>query len=522
MIKKTISGEKATAARMEAAQMLYGPVSSTLGPKGKNVIINPYQGMARSTKDGVTVAGEIESADPFVNGAIKIIRQVAMKTVEDAGDGTTTATILVYHIINEIQERLSKGENILEIRAEIQADLQQAVAQIRSIAIPLITEEGFNIEKLKQIATTSANNDEGIGELFAQAYKIIGPTGTVILNRTERPETYIEASSGMRQERGYESKEFSTAPEKCDYDTPVFFVTDKYLTSQKELMKIVSYTHENNLPLIIICLDIKGEALTFLNANKLQKNLRVTAVTFPQYWRPDFKEVIEDIAIYTGATFCTDANGYNIDNITAEQVPGLLGSAVSFISTPKDCIIVAGSHTDEAIIKRLGEIKAKITPEEGASVKERLLSRGSSLSGGVATLYAGGQTAAERGETADRCDDAILAVRSALEEGYIPGAGKVYLMCAKALKDGIIARSLPSIINKICENADIDAKPIIEQMSLSENPNYGYNAKTDKLEDLVIAGVLDSAKVARVALENAVSVALLFLNNDYLVGEFKD
>ena len=269
-------------------------------------------------------------------------------------------------------------------------------------------------------------------------------------------------------------------------------------------------------------MDIKGEALAFLNTNRKQEDVRVCAITCPQYWKPSWKDVIEDIAIYTGARFCTESNGFNIDNIADEDIPNLLGSAQSFSSTPTESIIVEGNHDREEVIKRIMAIKAKINQENAQSENEDLISRGSKLSGGVATLFAGGQTPGERGETADRCDDAILAVRSALEEGYLPGAGKVYLMAALALNDGVIARSLPSIINQICINADIDPKDIVHQMEITQDNNIGYNAKTGVMEDLVVAGILDSAKVVRVALENAVSVALLFLNNDYLIGSFED
>ena len=522
-MKQTIYGNDARQAFLQAANELSSPVKLTLGPKGKNVTIGSLGDMAYSTKDGVTVARATESNDPFVNSCIQIIRQAASKTVSDAGDGTTTSTILACSLINEINLSLISGQDISSIKQELKQGLIQCVEIINKSAQPLVKDGVLAIEKLQQIATISANNDEKIGNLFRDAYQIIGSTGTVLLDESKKSETYIEAVKGMQQNRGYISPYFVTSPEKCEYNNPVYFVTDKNLTQQKDIMPIADYCHVNERPLIIFCVDINSDALGCLNVNRIKAGLQVCAITIP-VWLKNSKEILRDIAFYTNATFCTEDNGFNIDNIaTPEDVEKLLGESERFTATPKDCVIIGGAGTKDhtAINNRIAQIDAQINPDISDYDREQLQARKSKLNGGVAILYAGGTTDVERKETLARCEDAVLAVRSALEEGYCPGGGKIYLVCAQVLGNCILSFALQSIITQICLNADEAPDNIIKAINASHEANFGYNAKTDTLEDLCEAGVVDSAKVVRVALENAVSIALSFLNTDCIIVEYK-
>ncbi len=516
-MKQIVYGNQARQKFLEAANELCNPVKLTLGPKGKNVIISPLGVMAYATKDGISVAGNIESKDPFVNAGIQIIRQASRKTVEDAGDGTSTACILAHALITGVNDKLIEGVEVADIKAALLADHKTCNQIIKETAHPLVTDGVLDIEKLKQIATISANNDEAIGQLFAEAYEVIGLTGTVLLEESKKSETYVDAVKGMKQDRGYVSPYFATHPEKCEFENPVFFVTDKNITQQKDIQKIVEFCFASKRPLVIFSAEINGEALGFLNLNKIKSDLQVCAVTIPAWMRAN-KDILKDIATYTGATFCSEDNGFNIDNITPAAIPTILGTAQKFTCSPKDSIIIGGYGQEEEITKRITEIDAKISPELADRDREELQARKSKLNGGVAILYAGGATEVERHETLARCEDSVLAVRSALEEGYVPGGGKVYLLCSQALKDGILSEALLSIITQICLNADVMPMIIIEPLKNSET-NQGYNAKSGKIEDLCKSGVVDSAKVIRVALENAMSIALAFLNTDCLIVE---
>lgn len=514
MIKTQILGNEAREKFIEGAKMLFTPVAITLGPKGKNVVISERNAPAKSTKDGVTVAGEIESDDAFINAAIKVIRQAASKTVEDAGDGTTTATVLAYNIILELNSRL-KAESSLDLKRKLKEELSVCVEYLKSLSTSLSSP--LDIEKIQQIASLSANNDDTIGVLFKEAYEVIGKDGIVLLDISRKSETYMEATKGMRHERGYISPYFATSPEQCNFERPAYFITDKKLSQQKDLLTICAYCHEAKLPLVIMCTDISGEAIAFLNKNKLSNGLVVTAVTFPE-WLKGSKDVLKDIAAFTGAHFCSEDNGFDIDNIVANEIPKLLGSSEKFTSTPKDCIIIEGDGSHDEINLRVNEINSKISPEISPAEQEVLLSRKSKFAGGIAILYAGGQTDIERTETLDRCDDAVRAVRSAFEEGYLPGGGKSFLLCTNKLShDAILKNPLMSVTKQICLNADIPYTSIIDKMTATDL-REGYNVKTDVWEDLFEAGVVDSTKVVRSALENAVSIALAFLNTDCIVA----
>jgi len=525
-MKKTVYGQKARDYFLEAARQLAEPVKITLGPNGKNVMISEQGEMAYTTKDGVTVARSIESADPFVNAAIQVIRQASMKTVDDAGDGTTTATILCEDLLEEINWHLSKGATAVNLKHQLQQELKQCVADIKHNAIPIKTAALFDINKVQQVATISANNDEFIGDLFKQAYDTIGPNGTVMWEESKKTESYVEAYPGMKIDHGWASSLFSNGQKNnkdiCEYMDPYIFVTDKNITQTKDIAKIVTYAFDAKKPLIIFCGNIEGQALASLNLNRRNIQLPVCAVTIPNYTK-GYVDVLKDIAIYTGASFFSENEGKNIDNITPSDIESILGSADFLNATAKDALILGGHGDTNLIDQRITQINTLVKPENGPWEKEFLQARISKLQGGIAYIYAGGTTEVERRETLDRIEDAVLAVRSAIEEGYLPGGGRVYYLLSGGPLE-ILKKPLQSIFLQLCENSGYNSDFVLKQIKEKGEGkmNIGLNAKTGEIEDLCIAGVVDSAKVARVALENAVSIALAFLNTDCIVAYHKD
>lgn len=515
-MKKIITGKEARLKFLTAAQLLCLPVAATLGPKGKNVIISPMGMNASSTKDGVTVAGEIESEDPFINAAIKIIRQVAKKTEEDAGDGTTTATILASSLIEEISKEESGNE--LEIKEQLISELQVCISAIKKAAYLLKTGDENDIQKISQVAAISANNDDAIGKLFAEAYKIIGISGIVMLKESKEAETYIEPVKGMHIERGFISPYFVNADGSCQFTNPFIFVTDKNVSKQKDIEKIAAFCHTQKVPLVIIAADVTGEALGFLNMNVINNQLKVCAFTIPN-WQRNHKEILKDIAIYTGSKYCSEDNGFNLDNIELKNIQEILGESQQISCKEKSTIIIGGGGDQKEISKRIELLNSQITADTDDWNKEHLKMRISKLSGGIAILHAGGVVEADRKETMDRCEDAILAVRSAIEEGYLPGGGKIYYDLSNLIGNSILNRALKSIVIQLCKNSGIDYdSDLIIKMDKSEI-NFGLNAKTNVFEDLCAAGVVDSAKVLRVAIENAVSIALIYLSTEVIVAE---
>jgi chaperonin GroEL len=528
-MKQTIYGKEARLKLLEATKQLSDPVKITLGPKGKNVIISPLHHMSYSTKDGVTVAGEVESEDPFVNAGIKLFRQAARKTVYEAGDGTTTSTVLSNAIINELNNALNNGKSIIDLKAQMQEDLAACVSHIKALATPIVRKgnmigtgkvvEAFDIEKIKQVATISANNDEFIGQLFADSYQVIGVNGTVLLEESPKTETYIEATAGMRNDRGFAHPDMANLDNGlCTYYDPLIWVTDKNITQNKEILPLLDASIKAKRPLLIFCAEMAGEAAATVVRNVKSKAIVCAVVQFPN-WLKDNKELLRDVAIFTGSVFCSEDDGFNLDNITPENILPLLGTCEQFRATDKESIIIGANGDAELIKKRVELINSKITEGLSDYDMEQLQARKSKLTGGIAMFYAGGKTEAERTSTLSRCEDAILAVRSAIQEGYLPGGGKVYLMCALKLSDTPLARSLKAIIEQICANAEIPASFVIDQLEIADEDNWGFNAKTGEFEDLCKSGIVDSAKVVRVALENAVSIGLVFLNTDCLIVE---
>lgn len=523
-MKKLIFGDEAREKMLAGAEMLYKPVACTMGPKGKTVIISNLLDRGRYTKDGVTVANEIECADDqFVNAAIKIFREAANKTVKDAGDGTTTSTVLLYNLINEVNRRMKSGQNIVDLKKQLVEELALCVEEIKKIAVPLVVDGKPDIKKISQLATTSANGDTFIGGMIAEAYEKVGP-GVAISVRETQKQTYLETVAGMRLDVGYASQYFANIPNTigCAYAAPLVFVTDKAITKNGDMMKFLDYAHEAKLPLIIFCTDIAGEALGTLNAN-IPKGLEVCAVSLSLGIRGT-RDVLKDIATFTGAKFCSAETGYNLDNISDKEAPEYLGSLVKFECTDEFSILAGPGGTPEAISARVAEITEKINPDISDYEREELLSRKSKLTGGFAVLNIGGKTPGEVKELRDRCDDAVLAVRSAIEEGYVPGCGKAYLhaFVEMPVHDPILGSALVSITKQVCSNGDYKDIELIVSSMCKGPAHSGFNASTGKMEDLIEAGVIDSAKVSISALQNAVSTALAFLNTECISAEFKD
>lgn len=523
-MKKIAYGEEARNYMLKGIERLFKPVAATLGPKGKTVIISNLLDWGCYTKDGVTVANEIEDADPFVNACIKIFRQAANKTVKDAGDGTTTSTVLLYNLINEVNRRLKAGENIVDLKKQLETELNLCVQQIKKIASPIVDKAGKpNIDKIRQLALTSANGDERVASMIAEAYEKVGAGAQISVRETQKP-TYLDTVSGMRLEHGFASPYFANVEGRlaCSYKDALVFVTDKGIYKNTDIMKFLDYAHSSGLPLIIFCTDIAGEALGTLNSNIAEAGLKVCAISISLGVRGT-RDILKDIAVFTGAKFCSTEVGYNLDNISDPEIPGYLGTIKKFESTDEFTIIAGGSGSQEAITARVAEIQEKITPDLSDYDKDMYLSRKSKLTGGFAIMYIGGKTPGEVKELKDRCDDAVLAVRSAIEEGYVPGCGKAYLLAGKKLSVGsILLPALVSITAQVCKNGNIEnVGEIINEMAATP-VRRGYNARTGKMEDLIKAGVIDSAKVSISALENAVSTALAFLNTECISAQFKD
>jgi chaperonin GroEL len=527
MQKKIIYKDDARKAFLQASRELAMPIRLTLGPNGRNVIINTINSMSYSTKDGVTVAGEIEHPDPFINACIKIIRQAARKTVEEAGDGTSSSSIMANAIIEELYKAILLGSSVYELKDKLKAELEEAVSIIKRNATPIMVDGEIDINKIKQIATISANNDEFIGGLFETAYKTIGSHGVILLNESSDSETSIEAVKGMKLDRGISNPNFANLQSGgCVFSDPLIFVTDKTITQQKEIIKIVDYAFTKQRPLVIFCSDINGEALGFINTNIKNNALKFAAVTFPN-WLKFSKDILKDIAIYTNSAFCTEDDGYNIDNIGSAKLPTLLGTANKFQATAKDCLIIDGAGNQDEIQKRAEFISALRSKDLSDYDNEQILARKSRLLGGIAILRTGGQTEVERRETLARCEDAILAVRSAIEEGYLPGGGTMHsfisIILSKYHNSSILAKALLSIPQQILDNGNLseDAKVGILNKLLDEDAIFeiGYNAKTDRMENLYESGVVDSAKVIKASLEAAVSIAIAFLNTDCIISE---
>ncbi len=505
---------------------LANAVKVTLGPKGRNVIIGKSFGGPNVTKDGVTVAKEIELKDPLENMGAQMVKEVASKTNDLAGDGTTTATVLAQAIVKEGLKNVAAGANPMDLKRGIDKAVEAIVADLGKQAKVV----GSDSEKIKQIASISANNDEVIGDLIAKAFGKVGKEGVITVEEAKGTDTYVDVVEGMQFDRGYLSPYFVTNPDKMnvELENPYILLYDKKVSSLKELLPVLEPVAQSGKPLLIIAEDVDGEALSTLVVNKLRGALKIAAVKAPGFGDRR-KAMLEDIAILTGGTVIAEESGYTLENATLE----MLGTAEKVSIDKDNTTIVNGAGKTDMIKNRVNQIKSQMESSTSDYDKEKLQERLAKLAGGVAVLYVGAASEVEMKEKKDRVDDALHATRAAVEEGIVAGGG-VALLRAKAslekLKPSnadeatgiqIISRAIESPLRTIVENAGLEGSVIVAKVAEGKG-DFGYNAKTDEYVDMLKAGIIDPKKVTRVALENAASVAGMILTTECALVEIKE
>ncbi|TVP52614.1 MAG: chaperonin GroEL [Mongoliibacter sp.] len=500
-------------------------VKVTLGPKGRNVIIDKKFGAPTITKDGVSVAKEIELEEPIENMGAQLVKEVASKTADDAGDGTTTATVLTQAIFNAGIKNVAAGANPMDLKRGIDKAVAAVVAELKANSKPISTSK-----EIQQVATVSANNDEEIGKMIADAMDKVGKDGVITVEEAKGTETEVRTVEGMQFDRGYLSPYFVTNTEKmeAELENPYILIYDKKISSMKELLPVLEPVAQSGRPLLIIAEDVDGEALATLVVNKIRGALKVAAVKAPGFGDRR-KAMLEDIAILTGGTVISEERGYKLENATVEY----LGTAEKVNIDKDNTTLVNGAGDSSAIQSRINEIKSQIEKTTSDYDKEKLQERLAKLSGGVAILYIGAATEVEMKEKKDRVDDALHATRAAVQEGVVVGGGVALVRTSSALDSlkgenedqdtgiNIIRIAIESPLRTIVENAGGEGSVIINK--IKENTgNYGYNARTDKFEDLFKVGVIDPTKVTRLALENAASIAALLLTTECVVADIKE
>lgn len=505
---------------------LANAVKVTLGPKGRNVIIEKKFGAPHITKDGVSVAKEIELSDPYENMGAQMVKEVASKTGDDAGDGTTTATILAQAIINVGLKNVTAGANPMDLKRGIDKAVAKVVESIKSQA----KEVGDDYNKIEQVATISANNDNEIGKLIADAMAKVKKEGVITVEEAKGMETTVDIVEGMQFDRGYLSPYFVTNTEKMEveFDNPFILIHDKKISSLKEILPILEATAQAGRPLLIIAEDIDGEALTTLVVNRLRGALKVCAVKAPGFGDRR-KEMLEDIAILTGGLVVTEEKGIKLENATIE----MLGTAEKVTINKDNTTIVNGAGAKEAIAERVAQIKAQIEATKSDYDREKLQERLAKLAGGVAVLYIGAPSEVEMKEKKDRVDDALSATRAAVEEGIVPGGGVTYIRAIESLNGlkganedettgiEIIKRAIEEPLRQIITNAGKEGAVYVQKVKEGKG-DYGYNARNEQFENFFEVGVIDPAKVTRVALENAASIAGMMLTTECVIAEKKD
>jgi chaperonin GroEL len=505
---------------------LANAVKVTLGPKGRNVIIGKSFGGPNVTKDGVTVAKEIELKDPLENMGAQMVKEVASKTNDLAGDGTTTATVLAQAIVKEGLKNVAAGANPMDLKRGIDKAVEAIVADLGKQAQVV----GSDSEKIKQIASISANNDEVIGELIATAFGKVGKEGVITVEEAKGTDTYVDVVEGMQFDRGYLSPYFVTNPEKMEVELERHYIIlyDKKVSSLKELLPILEPVAQSGKPLLIIAEDVDGEALSTLVVNKLRGALKIAAVKAPGFGDRR-KAMLEDIAILTGGTVIAEESGYTLENTTLE----MLGTAEKVTIDKDNTTLVNGAGEADMIKNRVNQIKGQMESTTSDYDKEKLQERLAKLAGGVAVLYVGAASEVEMKEKKDRVDDALHATRAAVEEGIVAGGG-VALLRAKSVLDKIkadnadeatgiqiVSRAVESPLRTIVENAGLEGSVVVAKVAEGK-ANFGYNAKTDEYVDMLKAGIIDPKKVTRVALENAASVAGMILTTECALVEIKE
>ncbi len=505
---------------------LANAVKVTLGPKGRNVIIEKKFGAPHITKDGVTVAKEIELSDAFQNTGAQLVKEVASKTGDDAGDGTTTATVLAQSIVAEGLKNVTAGANPMDLKRGIDKAVAKVVESIKSQSEKV----GDNYDKIEQVATVSANNDPTIGKLIADAMRKVSKDGVITIEEAKGTDTTIGVVEGMQFDRGYLSAYFVTNTEKmeCEMEKPYILIYDKKISNLKDMLPILEPAVQTGRPLLIIAEDVDSEALTTLVVNRLRSQLKICAVKAPGFGDRR-KEMLEDIAVLTGGLVISEEKGLKLEQATLE----MLGTCDKITVSKDNTTIVNGAGAKENIETRINQIKAQIKTTTSDYDKEKLQERLAKLSGGVAVLYVGAASEVEMKEKKDRVDDALCATRAAIEEGIVPGGGVTYIRAIDALEGlkgdnadettgvEIIKRAIEEPLRQIVANAGKEGAVVVQKVREGKG-DFGYNARTDVYENMYAAGVVDPAKVTRVALENAASIAGMFLTTECVIVEKKE
>ena len=505
---------------------LANAVKVTLGPKGRNVILAKKFGAPHITKDGVSVAKEIELEDPNANMGAQLVKEVASKTGDNAGDGTTTATVLAQAIISVGLKNVAAGANPMDLKRGIDKAVAKVVESIKAQS----QEVGDDISKIEQVATISANNDGEIGKLIADAMAKVKKEGVITVEEAKGTDTTVDVVEGMQFDRGYLSPYFVTDTEKMEVvmERPLVLIHDKKISSLKEILPLLEATVQSNRPLLIIAEDVDSEALTALVVNRLRANLRVCAVKAPGFGDRR-KEMLQDIAVLTGGTVISEEQGLKLETATIE----LLGTAETITINKDNTTIVNGAGAKENIAARVAQIKAQIEKTTSDYDREKLQERLAKLAGGVAVLYIGAPSEVEMKEKKDRVDDALSATRAAIEEGIVPGGGVTYIRAISAIENlkgdnedettgiQIVRRAIEEPLRQIVANAGKEGAVIVQKVREGEG-DFGYNARTDVFENLMASGVIDPAKVTRVALENAASIAGMLLTTACIVSDKKE
>lgn len=502
---------------------LANAVKVTLGPKGRNVVISKKFGAPQITKDGVTVAKEIELKDPIENMGAQMVKEVASKTADIAGDGTTTATVLAQAIITAGLKNVAAGANPMDLKRGIDKAVAEIVKNLKKIS----KEVGSDNSKIEQIATISANNDEAIGKLIAKAMKVVGNDGVITVEEAKGTETEVKTVEGMQFDRGYLSPYFVTNPEKMitDMENPLILICEKKISSMKELMPILEPVVQAGKGLLIIAEDVDGEALGTLVVNRLRGSLKVAAVKAPGFGDRR-KAMLEDIAILTGGQVISEERGMTLENVTMD----MLGTAQKIEIDKDNTTIINGKGTSKDIKNRITQIRAQIEATTSDYDKEKLQERLAKLSGGVAVLFIGAPTEMEMKEKKDRVDDALAATRAAVEEGIVPGGGVALIRASSSLDKiiglnedeitgiAIVRRAVEEPLRQIIANAGGEGAVIVQKVKEGKD-DFGYNARTDKYEKLYAAGVIDPTKVTRIAIENAASIAAMLLTTECVIAD---
>ncbi|MBR6600592.1 MAG: chaperonin GroEL [Bacteroidaceae bacterium] len=526
MAKEIVFNMEAREQLKRGVDELANAVKVTLGPKGRKVIIEKKFGAPHITKDGVTVAKEVELADPFMNTGAQLVKSVASKTGDDAGDGTTTATVLAQSIVNVGIKNVTAGANPMDLKRGIDKAVAKVVESIKEQSEAV----GSDYDKIEQVATISANNDPEIGKLIADAMRRVSKDGVITIEEAKGTETSIGVVEGMQFDRGYLSPYFVTDTEKmeCVMDNPYILIYDKKISNLKDFLPILEPAIQTGRPLLVIAEDVDSEALTTLVVNRLRAQLKICAVKAPGFGDRR-KEMLEDIAILTGGIVISEEKGLSLEQATIE----MLGRCDKVTVSKDNTTIVNGAGSKDAIAERVAQIKAQIAATKSDYDKEKLQERLAKLAGGVAVLYVGAASEVEMKEKKDRVDDALCATRAAIEEGIVPGGGVAYIRAIDALEGlkgdnadettgiEIIKRAVEEPLRQIVSNAGKEGAVVVQKVREGEG-DFGYNARTDVYEHMKAAGVVDPAKVTRVALENAASIAGMFLTTECVIVEKKE